>query len=289
MRLFNRKDHFSCPYYDKGARPVFEIHELKKGEAYSEHAKLCKIIFVLEGEMQYTEGLSVCGEVKQGQLFLLPPDRHFVVNVMSDLKVLIVRLRQIIRFCECFAPEELMQTPAGNMEELIAQNAPAQMPINSSLNIFAHSMELSLRQGFRCSNYFKTKTRELFYLFRAFYSKQQLAVFFSQMLRDDAGFYYLVKQNYRKYKTVAEFATGLNMSLSNFEKHFKKVFGMPAYHWMVEKKATDIHQALRMEDTPIKELAQRFGFTTKSTFSAFCRKNLGQPPGMLRKNIEKEK
>lgn len=289
MELFYREEHLSCPYYDKEARPVFEIHELEAGATFSEHARLCKIIFVLEGEMQYSEGLTDCGRVSRGQLFLLPPDRNFIVTAITGLKVLIVRLKQIIRFCECFATDELIRTASGDIEELIRPQTPSQMPIERALKIFADSMELSLQQGFRCSNYFKTKVWELFYLFRAFYTKQQLAGFFSQMLRGDAGFYYRVKQNYRNYRTVAELAAALNMSPGNFERHFKKVFGMPAYHWMVEKKAAHIHQALRMEDTPIKELALRFGFTSKSTFSAFCRKNLGQPPGMIRKiGIEKE-
>ena len=286
MELLYREEHIICPYYEKSHRPVFELYTLSEGESFSEHARLCKIIFVLEGEMQYCEGPDNCGDVKQGYIFLLPPDKHFIITALTGLKVLVIRLRQVVRFCECFATEELMQ-PLYNTHRQGA--IPNLLPSNEAMDVYARSMVMSLEKGLRCSNYFKGKVKELFYFFRAFYSKQELAAFFSQMLHPDAGFYYLVMQNYRKYKTASDLAAGLNMSLGTFEKHFKKVFSMPAYRWMAAQKAKDIHQALRMEETPIKELAQRFGFATKSTFSAFCRKNLGYPPGSIRKENSRKR
>jgi methylphosphotriester-DNA--protein-cysteine methyltransferase len=77
----------------------------------------------------------------------------------------------------------------------------------------------------------------------------------------------------------------MNMTLRCFEKRFKTVFGMPAYRWMARQKAAGIYDALCTGDTPLKELAIRFGFSTKASFNDFCCKNLGAAPGTIRKNI----
>jgi AraC-like DNA-binding protein len=157
--------------------------------------------------------------------------------------------------------------------------------MNPSVELYTESLRLCMEKGLRCKYYFETKIRELFYLFRAFYTKKELALFFQDVLETDSYFFYFIKRNYHSHKTVTELAAAMNMSIQCFEKKFKAAFEIPAYKWMTQQRAMDIYNALSNEQSPLKELASRFGFASKSSFSDFCRKNLGKTPGQIRKNI----
>jgi AraC-like DNA-binding protein len=284
MDLLYKEEHQACIYYDNSPRPAIGIENLHGGQPFDGQSRQCKIVFLLEGELTYMWDGSPHRQMVKGQMLLLPPDRHFSLDAGDRARILVVRLEQDIRFCECYLAESLLRQ-AGEMNGS-ADNSPREcflLEMNPAMEIYAEGLQAALENGLCCKCYFETKTRELFYLFRAFYPKKELALFFKEMLHPDAYFFYFVRRNSLNYKTVTELAGAMNMSLQCFEKQFKTVFGMPAYRWMASRKAASIYSALYGEQTPLKELASRFGFSSKSSFSDFCRKNLGKTPGEIRK------
>ena len=277
MKLLYRKEHTTCIYYDNGAQ--ITVKKIYKGQPFDGYSQQCKIVLVLDGNVTYKLRGLVLTELQEGQMLLIAPDKHFSISTKDAAKLLIVTLTQLSGLCECFPLENLLVHRDENRQEITVLEA------NEAIDTFVTGLTTSIKQGLRCKYYLEIKTKELFYLLRAFYTKEQLAHFFSEMLHADAHFYYFVKQNYKNINSIPEFAKKVDMKQLTFEKKFKEVFGVPPYKWIIEQKSKEIHHALCTGNTPLKELAAQFGFSSKSSFSDFCKKNLGAPPGLIRGKI----
>ena len=277
MKLLYKKEHTTCIYYDNGAQ--IAVKTIYKGQPLDGYSQQCKIVFVLDGSVTYKLRGLVMTELQEGQMLVLAPDKHFAFSTKDTAKLLTVTLTQLSGLCECFPLENLLVHRDESREDVTVLEA------NAAIDAYTASLLTSIKHGLLCKYYLETKTKELFYLLRAFYAKEQLAHFFSEMLHADAHFYYFVKQNYKNINSIPEFAAMVDMKQLTFEKRFKEVFGVPPYKWIIEQKAKAIHLALCTTNTPLKELAAQYGFSSKSSFSDFCKKNLGAPPGRVRGKI----
>ncbi len=75
------------------------------------------------------------------------------------------------------------------------------------------------------------------------------------------------------------------MSGSVFRKRFKQEFGLPVSEWLRRQRRERIERMLRDPGIPLGEVAERNGFNMSSTFSDYCRRNFGMPPGRMRKSF----
>ena len=278
MKLLYKKEHIGCIYYDSGAQQV-AVKKIYKGHPFDGYSQQCKIVLVLDGSVTYKLRGLVLTELQEGQMLLIAPDKHFSINTKNSANLLVLTLTQLSGLCECFPLENLLVYRDENRTEITVLEA------NEAVDKFAAALAASIKQGLRCKYYLETKTKELFYLLRAYYTKEQLAHFFCDMLHADAHFYYFVKNNYKNIESIPAFAKMLDMKQLAFEKKFKEVFGKPPYKWVIEQKSKDIHHSLCTGNTSLKELAVQYGFSSKTSFSDFCKKNLGAPPGRIRGNI----
>ena len=279
MNLLYKKEHTSCLYYDNDGQIV--VKKIYKGQPFDGHSQQSRLVLVLDGSVTYKLRGLVLADLQEGQMLLIAPDKHFSISTKNSANLLVITLTQLAGLCECFPLESLLVFRDESRTEVTILEA------NKAIDEFATSLVASIKQGLRCKFYLETKIKELFYLLRAFYTKEQLAHFFSEMLHADAHFYYFVTQNYKKAASIPEFAKMIDMKQLTFEKRFKEVFGMPPYKWVIEQKAKNIHHSLCTSNTPLKELAAQYGFSSKSSFSDFCKKNLGIPPGQVRAKIRK--
>lgn len=287
MSLLYGKEHFSCLNYDKGGRLMVEVKEIIEGVIWKEETKQNKIVFLLEGQLSFCDNVTGSCMFKEKQMLFIRFGSHFTFRSNhGNAKILIVRLTQNIRFCEHYLLETLMN----QMSEYCAAECkkgqkPCVLDMTEEICSYASFLLPCLEKGLACRYYLEAKIKELFYLLRAFYSKENLAMFFREVLTDDAYFHYYVISNHHKYNTLSQMANDMNMTMSAIEKKFKQVFGNSGYRWMTEQKAIKIYKVICTEQTPLKDIAADFGFSSKSSFSDFCKKNLGDTPGEIRKNV----
>lgn len=286
MEMLYKNEHENCPNHDNGPQPTIEIKELSKGDVFVWQSRVGKIIFLLEGHINYSFGSFNNCAMSQKQMLFLPPDYQFMFRVNKNTRLVMIRLLKKIQFCESYMLESLIYQTVGIKRKQLgrSKNEPTLLMMNEAMDIYMNGLTIFMYRGMCCKYYFETKVKELFYLFRAFYPKEELAMFFKKALSMDASFTHFIINNYYQYKTLSEMAEAMNMSLSGFEKRFKKAFGVSGYKWMNEHRAKKIYHAICNEDTPLKNLSARFGFATKSSFNDFCKRNLGFPPGQIRKN-----
>lgn len=281
MKILYPQEHFSCYRYEKGQDASLEILKRPKGYMLERNLIDTEIVFLIEGRFNLSYGKLVRQQITAGNIMLFPPGSHVVVEVVDEVHFIICRVRDVMQLCECMSLERLYK------EAISAPEGFHMLQINERINKYIDLFVECVDDGLRCSYYFATKMKELFFMLRAYYTKEQLAGFFSPMLGKDARFMNLMYRSYRSAKSVQELAAISNYSLSGFKKQFQRVFGTSASEWMSTQKATRVFQDLNNSSLSIKELAERHGFSSVSAFSTFCQQKFGMPPGKIRLNVEK--
>lgn len=279
-RLLYQQEHFSCYNYEKEQNARLEILNRPARFILERNLIDTEIVFLIKGRFKLSYGKLVNKEITEGKMMLFPPGSHIVAEVIEDVHFIICRLRDVVQLCECMSLERLHKETECDSGDFYM------LDMNDRINKFIELFVECVEDGLHCTYYFNTKMKELFFMLRAYYIKEQLASFFCPMLGKDAQFMNLMYRSYRNVKTVQELADLSNYSLSGFKKQFQKVFGTSASEWMSQQKATRVFQDLNNSPLSIKELAYKHDFSSVSAFSSFCKQKFGIPPGKIRLNIE---
>ncbi|WP_163724100.1 AraC family transcriptional regulator [Parabacteroides sp. PM5-20] len=248
-----------------------------KGHQWEGVLNECDIIFILEGSLHLTYDRFTDRHIPTKKIFLLPPGCHFNAYTEEGVTCLVYRIQDSFRFCDHFSIENLQK------EKIEYDVDEDLLDINEEMELYLSFFMENLDNGLRCVHYLELKTKELFFLFRTYYSKELLAAFCHPLISMDASFSEFVFKNYKSVKTVNEFAALASYSTSGFEKKFKQVFGLSAYQWMKQKKNQQLYHELNATDKPIKLIAEEQGFPSLPQFNDYCKKHFGFPPGKIRK------
>lgn len=280
MKLLYPQTHFACYNYEKGQNAQFEIMRHPAGFVFHRNLHDTELVFALEGRFKLSYGKLVGEEIPAGKIMLFPPGSGVRVEVMEPIYLVICRIRDVVRLCECMS-----------LERLYNENEPAgdefyMLDINERTAAFIEQMVGCVNDGLRCTYYFATKMKELFFLLRAYYDKGQLTRFLKPMLGVDAQFMDLMYRNYRNVSSVNELAQLSNYSLSGFKKRFQRVFGTSASEWLDNQKGALVFQDLHNSPHSIKEIAEMHGFSSVAAFTTFCGRKFGMPPAKFRLNME---
>lgn len=284
MKIYYPQEHFACYNYDKGQNASLEIIKKKKGDVIERDLITTELLFVIEGRFSLSYAKFLDLEITKGKILFFPPGSHAKATMLEDAHIIICRVRGLVQLCDCLSLEKLYDECKDTAEEVFYM-----LDINERIyGYIAHFVDC-VEDGLRCSYYFATKMKELFFLLRAYYTKEQLAAFFSPLVSKDARFMNLMYENYRNVKRVQELADLSMYSSSGFKKQFNRVFGTSASEWLSSQKAILIFQDLHHSHLSIKELTDKYDFASVSSFSTFCVNKFGISPGKMRKNIPEEK
>lgn len=253
--------------------PSIEFMQFEEGTEIEETLFATNIIFVTEGSffLSYDHFLNI--EIKAGKIILLPPGSHFIVRAATRMSFFVFRIKENIPFLkECDNESKGVYTEGLSMIE-----------VNPGIQFFFTQLENNIAGGLIEEDYLVLKTKELIYLICTFYTKEEFNRFFSPLFSPDSRFHHFVLSNYRSVKTVRELADKYNCSVSNFEKKFRRSFGMPPHQWMQKKKVNTLYQDISLTDKPLSEIAKEQMFPSLSQFNDYCKKHFGYPPGKMRK------
>lgn len=139
-----------------------------------------------------------------------------------------------------------------------------------------------LETGLLCRHMHILKQQEVILILRGFYAKNELAGFFAGASGMGSKFEDLILNNYRKVKTVKEFASLCCVSERSFNRKFQHYFNQSPYQWMQERKAELIHEKICNPDIAFREIAREFGFSSSAHLTCYCKKQFGTTPTHLR-------
>jgi len=277
-KLLYVSEHLSCYNYSKGEDSAVDYFSYPANYQWGGMLNQCNIVFILEGSMYISYENYSDRYIPENKIFLLPPGCSYKARTEEHVSCLIFRIQESFQFCDRFSLEALQNEKLDGL--MPGQDVLDIIPdMQSYISFFLKN----LKNGLRCFHYLELKTKELFFLLRAYYPKPQLAAFCQSLMSKDVAFSEFVLKNYRKIKTVNEFASLASYSTSGFEKKFKQVFGSSAYQWMKQKKNQMLYHELNATDKPIKQVAEEQGFPSLPQFNDYCKKHFGYPPGKIRR------
>jgi AraC-like DNA-binding protein len=298
MHLLCKNEQADYLNYNSGDKPAIEVKLILGANLFEGCTGQDKIIFLLEGQLTYSFGIFDGCSMSGRQILFLPAGCPFIIEAEGEARVLVIRLPHKICFhesCGIDSPADLVDAQDSKGKNSKGKDKKGKdknkktsflLEINHAMDAYIDSMLMLMQGGLRYSYYYETKIKELFHLFSTFYSREELAWFFREASGSDSGFSYFVFNNYHKYKTLSDMAAAMNMTLSGFEKHFKKVFATSACKWINAHKAKRIYYVIRSGESTFKELCYHFGFSSQPAFNDFCKKNLGMTPGQIRRKTQ---
>jgi len=278
MSLLYVEEHCTCFNYNSGKGALISPKNLTKGENWEITSSNNLFVCILEGELLFSQGKYTNRKISKGKVLLLVANSPFKSVADKNTKLLIFSMRNETHICDRYSLEMLMK------ENDLGEPDLNYLEINKPLNDYLKSLDKYISDGLRCFFFHEIKIKELFYILRGYYPKEELYVFFYPLLSNDISFSDFIQKNYHKVKTVKELAELANYSLSGFVKRFKKVFGVSAYHWINEQKATLIYREINEMTKTLKEISFEYGFSSPAHFNDFCKNHFGETPGNIRKS-----
>lgn len=279
-KLLYAGGHLACNRYDSSSLPVIELVHFPGGYMWENRLQHTEIIFTLDGGFQVTFDEYIRLLIGGSKAILLPPGCRYKASTEGGLTAFVFRIDEPESFCERFTLERLQKEAAAHEEHSLCV-----LDINDTVRSYLGELKKHYTEGFRCSVFHRLKVKELFFLLRAYYPSGELAGFFRPLLSNDTSFMNFVLKNYRKVRTVTEFAGLYNSSVSSFDKKFRKTFGTAPYKWMMQKKIRGLYGEISTTAKPLKQIAKEHNFSSLPQFTDYCKKHFGCAPGKLRRMV----
>jgi AraC-like DNA-binding protein len=228
-----------------------------------------EIIAVMDGSVGY---FHQTGEITvgQGQLIFFPPGTEASLSARESSKLII------------FQPTKQMQHIQLPVYTGGEEDVWKPLDMKGQIYNYMQCLWAYLDEGFGGEHFCTIKTEELFLLFKRYYKDAELARFFGPLPTTHASFAYFIYTNYNKVRTVKELAEKSNLSLSGFEKEFRKVFHTAPYRWIKQKRTESIYYEICHGVKPLKVISEEYGFSSTSQMNDYCKKEFGLPPGKIR-------
>ena len=283
--LLYSNEHTSCFNYEEESRLPLQVFQKGDGEQFEGDIIETVFVFFISGKCRLSYGEYLNIYVSGGKIILFPPGTHYKISVEESAHIAMLKVKGVIQLCECMSIEKLFSEnsrPAKIGERVSLSKDPGILDINEHVYLFITDLCKHFGNGLRCLYYIQTKTKELFFLLRAYYDKESLAQFFAPLTSPNARFTLFVYNNYRRAKNLQELIDLSSYSESAFKKNFQKLFGVPASVWLRKQKAVHIFYDLNNPHLSLKEISNKYHFSSVSSFSTFCIQNFGNPPGKVR-------
>ncbi|MDR1919443.1 MAG: helix-turn-helix domain-containing protein [Tannerellaceae bacterium] len=282
MQLLYVQEHLSCKNYVSDFHIGFSYQEVKEGERLRSTDKYFNyFIFLLEGEVMVS-----CNEFRNhlcqgGEMVFIAQDSDSVAEAITDVKYILLSFDNQFTLCDQLALESLYNN---DKKPPIFNKIDIRPPLQSVLD----SILFYLKHKIQCKHLHAIKQKEVFLIFRAFYTKEEMSRFLAPMLNRDMDFKAFVLQHYQEVKTVEELANMCKISVRSFNRKFNEFFGDSPYSWMLKQKSRHIKTRLADGKTTFGMIIKEYGFSSPAHFTTYCKKQFGQSPSKLRKQLLSE-
>jgi AraC-like DNA-binding protein len=280
MKLLYAEEHVSCSEYVSDYNVGFKHYRAQKGECFvfSNTDYNC-LFFCLNGD------ITISFEEKnyfltKNTIGFFPLCPEYKIQAMTNADIIIHYFDKPVDLCEKLALESL--------SSFIGKKAHTPlMRIKSPLKIFLTSMIFYLDQGASCKHLHEIKQKEMFFILRFFYTKEEVAGLFAPIITQNLDFKNKVLTNYLNINSVKELAEICNYSLSSFNRNFKNNFQENPYIWLQNQKLKYITVKLANKNVPFSQIIDEFKFSSPAHFTIYCKKHLHLTPTQFRRENTK--
>ena len=274
MKLLNLSEHRSCFNYQLNFASGFTRYKLAAQECGQVDNDSCFcILFLLKGELLVDIGQEHHISLLRNRMLLIPQrEENRIKSVVPAECLLLFWNKQITA----------SRDKLGERDNCI-------LLIRKPLLHVLRQLLIYLDAGLLCRHMHILKQQEIILVLRGFYTKPELASFFSGTSGVGRKFEDFVLENYRKVKSVKEFASLCCVSERSFNRKFQDCFNQSPYQWMQERKAEIVREKVCDPDVAFREIAMEFGFSSPAHLTCYCKRLFGLTPTELRSESKKDK
>lgn len=235
----------------------------------------------IEGDVIFDLGKYKGLRILQKEMVFIPQSIETRIKSMTGSKCILLFWDRNVSVCDKLF---LGSLPVRD-EERTADNFI--LPIRKPLVKVLDSVGAYLEAKLLCKHMHLLKQQELLLVLKGFYTKKELAAFFSTSTGIRRHFEKFVIENYKKVSSVKEFADLYYVSERSFSRKFHSCFGESPYKWMQKKKAEQMLEMVCDLELSFQEISSKLGFSSPSHFTAYCRRMYGMSPTQLREKNKK--
>lgn len=162
------------------------------------------------------------------------------------------------------------------------------MPIKKEIRLFLDLLKIYLNDGIDSVCFHNLELLELFFLYRFYYTNEELANFLYPIVGTSYEFKDQILKNAEKATTVKALASLCNLSLSAFKQKFKEEFNQSPGKWFKKHRLNQVKYKISNVNLSFKTIADDLGFPSISQFSKFCKRHTGLTPTQLRALVIKK-
>ena len=250
----------------------FRLISLVKGDYIAaNNIEFCNLVFVLDGEVEFSSCDFLRQRFKQDDFFFLPHAIDIYGTAVVDSRVLLLTFGNRVELpCDNCTLYSYVKSYNYTKEEI---NIFRPLQVTSQIKLFEEQMisYLLAAKKIPCDYLYDLKQKELFIILTYNYTRKELAEFFYPVLGYGTSFKQRFQAIYKNGLSISEIASMMNMSLRTFSRKFYIEFGEPARYWLLKQKAKNIKLKLSIPGTTIFDIILEFDFTDMSHFTKFCK------------------
>jgi AraC-like DNA-binding protein len=280
MKLFYIEEHLACSNYVSDYSIGFKSYHVSAGEYFTfSNKEFNCLFFFLKGNVNLIYE-SQEYNLKKNTIAFLPVSSEYKIFVSSEANIVVNYFNKPIDLCEKLALE--------NLTSFIGKKSHTPiLRMKTPLRLFLNTLTFYLNEGVSCKHFHEIKEKELFFILRFFYTKEEIAGLFAPIVSRNLDFKNLVLNNYLNINSVKELAKTCNYSLSSFNRIFKNNFNESPYIWLQNQKLKYITGKLSNKNIPFSQIIDEFGFSSPAHFTIYCKKHLHLTPSQFRKTHTK--
>lgn len=232
-----------------------------------------QIFMVSNGALEIVDRENIV-PVQEGFCFIVTPGRRTSLTFTEKCVVLRFDLRLDTQFCI-----------HSTLPDLPNHYMPDEYPyyllkINTALDIFRTGIIPFLKAELCCECYLQAETSKLFHILMGFYSRHEIAMFFSPIICEDIRFRGLILSRIDSATTVTQLhrMTMPEMHPARFRAKFQNIFGTNPHEYITNHKKKVVHSLIVTTGESFKVIAYDNGFSSQQVFIEFCKRHFGYPP-----------
>ena len=236
------------------------------------------IVFVVNGKVEIEDNEGNLSVAENGEMIFMPRDSYVVSDYLKNAKDLEVFL--------LFFDHNIALSFLGN--RVVNSDAYGKVcRLKSSENIYYYFEALE-KMNFSNRNDKELLTHKILEFLHLIVQENETkfieTLYSSERHKQKRNISSLMVEHFEKNLTVSDFASLSGMSLSTFNREFKKLHGTTPKQWLMKKK---MHKALELlnQGESVTQTAFDVGYLNVSNFIKAYKSHYGQTPKNMQKII----
>ncbi len=269
-------EHLSCKNYMTEITTGFKYVEFNKKTIIEEEcAQKNYLVFFLNGHFSVSCNHFHGYTFHNNEMVLLPKSSIIKISAETKSQILTMAFDVPLSSCDKLLFQTL--TPICKDMEYNFDSIPIHYPLMPFLEIIIYC----LKNEMNCMHLHDIMQRELFFLLRGFYEKEQIAMLFHPIIGKELEFKDFVMENYTKVNNLDELIALSNIGRTSFFIKFKEEFGMTAKQWMMKQLKERILAKVAEPGVCVKQLMEVCSFDSQAQLYRYFKQQFHCTPKQL--------